>query len=427
MKDVIGLYNKKRSVFAHSRFPCKIIKSASFEHKKTAAVIPACAEYPNILSTFESLQALEYAPSVICVVNHRANASGEVKENNRTLVKEAPKYGVCVLDCSEPEFEFEQNEGVGTARRIGMDYALLSGAHVIACMDADTSVSVSYGPAVQDFFERCEFRLNGGKFPFAGAVTGFTHQAAENRHLQTAIDAYEFFIKEHSRRLFKTGTPFYPYALGPSIVCSAWGYAASGGMNKRISGEDFYFLQSLIKVAVQQAAVQPEESAYAGYAGLCTFCTDGTLPEKKLRRFVFPELDCTVFPQARLSKRTLFGTGQRLAALTENAENSKNTENTENSAASIARDSLVYPDEVYKKIEDFIALFYKTAHKPELFFNECAQCLDDVYDFLAKERFFDVWEKMLIQNRKNIRKLEAAFHTWFDGLKILRLIHYLMR
>lgn len=401
MKDVITFYNQKRSVFAKNQMPCIIRKPAAFLHKPVYVVIPACGEYSGIFSAFESLNALEEAPAIICVVNHRASACTELKENNRRLVNEAVKYGFCVLDCTEGENEFKESEGVGTARRIGMDYALLSGAKVIACMDADTLVSSSYGKALYDFFLQGEAHCRHGKNPLAGAVTGFTHQAAENCELQKAIETYEFFIKEHSRRLFKTGTPFYPYALGPSIVSSAWGYAASGGMNRRISGEDFYFLQSLIKIQVQSTAA----GEYG--AGL-------------KKPFTFPVLDCTVFPQARLSERTLFGTGQKLAALTQKTEERKQSESVECA-------SLLYPDEVYAEITQTIALFYEMQNNPLDFLSKCAERVPDVYDFFIRERFPKVWGKISEQHCKSSCRFEAAFHTWFDGLKILRLIHHLMR
>ena len=133
----------------------------------------------------------------------------------------------------------------------------------------------------------------------------------------------------------------------------------------------------------------------------------------KNRRFVFPELDCTVFPQARLSERTLFGTGQKLAALTKKNEN--------------IQGSLLYPEEVYRKIGKTVTLFESLKNEPDMFLSECALCLKDVYGFLVRERFPDILKKITIQNRNKPERLEAAFHTWFDGLKILRLIHYLMR
>ena len=445
MKDVIALYNKKRSVFASGAapyIPCAPAQDKTAPAQKMrplALVIPACAEYPDILDTFDSIERSikrAYGESgrtpnaegctVICIVNNHTNASSEIKENNRTLIKAAVQRGITVLDACSKGYELSEKEGVGTARRIGMDYALKNGAEVIACMDADTLVSSEYVCALYDFRLQCADALLCGKLPPAGAITRFTHQKAPDSDIQKAIDSYEFFIKEHSARLFKTKTPFYPYALGPSIVCSAWGYAASGGMPKLLSGEDFYFLQSLIKLNIQH----------------------NTAPAKDgVPHFVFPELNCTVHPQARLSQRTLFGTGQKLGALVEasalvgglgkglSAHVGGQAAGQAAGAAAfsgregrIQKEALLYPDFVYERIKDFIALFYAAsdkADKVETFLSDCKFALPDVYDFLERERFPSVWEKMCLQNRKERIGLERAFHIWFDGLKILRLIHFL--
>ena len=96
----------------------------------------------------------------------------------------------------------------------------------------------------------------------------------------------------------------------------------------------------------------------------------------------------------------------------------------------IQKEALLYPDFVYERIKDFIALFYAAsdkADKVETFLSDCKFALPDVYDFLERERFPSVWEKMCLQNRKERIGLERAFHIWFDGLKILRLIHFLTR
>ena len=203
-------------------------------------------------------------------------------------------------------------------------------------------------------------------------------------------------------------------------------------MPKLLSGEDFYFLQSLIKLNIQHAATAGQSTAAA--AGQ----TDAP-------PFVFPELNCTVYPQARLSQRTLFGTGQKLGALVEASALvgglgkglSAHVGGQAAGAAAfsgregrIQKEALLYPDFVYERIKDFIALFYAAsdkADKVETFLSDCKFALPDVYDFLERERFPSVWEKMCLQNRKERIGLERAFHIWFDGLKILRLIHFLTR
>ena len=199
-------------------------------------------------------------------------------------------------------------------------------------------------------------------------------------------------------------------------------------MPKLLSGEDFYFLQSLIKLNIQHAATAGQTDAPP---------------------FVFPELTCTVHPQARLSQRTLFGTGQKLGALVEasalvgglgkglSAHAGGQAAGQAAGAAAfsgregrIQKEALLYPDFVYKRIKDFIGLFYAASDKAdrgESFLPDCKCALPDVYGFLERERFPAVWEKMCLQNRKDRIGLERAFHIWFDGLKILRLIHFLTR
>jgi len=49
----------------------------------------------------------------------------------------------------------------------------------------------------------------------------------------------------------------------------------------------------------------------------------------------------------------------------------------------------------------------------------------EVARFLEKENFLEVWKKIAKENEKCPQRLETAFHIWFDGLKIIRLIHYL--
>lgn len=480
MKDVIFLYNKKRSLFCTEKksdtvpdsIPEPLIipqtAEAQFPLAPVAVVIPACNEYPGILKTFESIKesavyaynkigrSKSFSPNeknaasengsdagggngngamhqtlctVVCVVNNRCDSPDKIKENNRLLlnwaennavpfcsfsnaavalgatgnVKTPNIFSLVFLDCATKGHEMPCGNGVGWARRYGMDWAVLNGARVIACMDADTTVSRSYVRALHDFLLQVIDAEQNAHAPLAGAITEFFHQKTKDPVLQKAINAYEFFIKEHSRRLYKAGTPFYPYALGPSIVCSAWGYASCGGMNMRLSGEDFYFLQSLIKLHIQQKARSNTcETTFPFGLPAKTFCD-------------FPLFNCAVYPAARLSQRTLFGTGQKLYELTQK----KNT----------AIPSLLYPDEVYKKIKKLMGFVRSYMHNNDsrVFYLRVQKELPDIHSFFEKEKFFRIWEKIQKQNRKNSSKREAAFYIWFDALKILRLIHYLMR
>jgi len=48
-------------------------------------------------------------------------------------------------------------------------------------------------------------------------------------------------------------------------------------------------------------------------------------------------------------------------------------------------------------------------------------------DFLIDEKFLENYEKIQKNYGKSPKKLEAAFHTWFDGLKIIRSFHFCIK
>jgi hypothetical protein len=152
-------------------------------------------------------------------------------------------------------------------------------------------------------------------------------------------------------------------------------------MNTRTAGEDFYFLQALTKVLYGK----------------------GRLPVK---------LPATVYPSARISNRVPFGTGQKISDIIAGAS------------------PPAYPDTVYEQIAAFIALTNESIQTRE----NCAGLseriktqLSAVYDFLAADNFFSDWERICAQHYGAGTEfaLRRAFQFWFDGLKIIRLIHRL--
>ncbi len=404
-----------------------------------AVVVPVCDEYPALYETIGSVDAsyrafLQSSPPsdfpelqfrVICVVNNTAGAPDRVRRNNDACLAMLagsdtafPPHSVPLeaIDCASRGRELPDGQGVGFARKIGMDYALAAGASVIACLDADTTVSPDYAADLSAFALRAARARNG----IAAAVTGFTHRRGETPAAESAVRRYEYFLKEHSRRLRECASVYYPVALGPTIVCSAAAYAACGGMNVRTAGEDFYFLQALIKVC---AAQHP-----------------GT-------REAVPALGCTVYPSARISQRVPFGTGRKIAELSAYAEQSgrfapgtagagadtdKAVAGADKAAAAVSAAPVEisgYPDAVYEQLARCIRIVTDACAEnctgTELS-RRLLRSAGAVDTFLENENFFSVWEK-LRRNNKTASALETAFQCWFDGLKIIRLIHYLMR
>jgi hypothetical protein len=145
-------------------------------------------------------------------------------------------------------------------------------------------------------------------------------------------------------------------------------------MNRRRAGEDFYFLQQLAKTC-----------------GVTTL--SGTL----------------VHPSARSSRRTPFGTGPSMARLLAGEEEAV----------------LFFPPETFRILGAWLALATEARKTPG---EELLAAAGDISPLLAA--FLDglglprLWRQLQQQHREHGRFV-AAFHTWFDGLKTLQLLHHL--
>ncbi|MBP7480654.1 MAG: hypothetical protein KA785_09435 [Spirochaetaceae bacterium] len=361
--------------------------------------IPVHNEYPSFFSTLRSLhlssltylahQKTKAVPvSIICCVNARNSDAVSIRENNAKMMYELkrltmseyndhPLLNLIVLDCSSDDLLFKDTQGAGLARKTAMDYAVLHGASVLACLDADTLVSSSYICCLQAFFSNfMNVSPSSPSIASAWALTGFSHQRGAVEEEEKAVRIYEDYLLEHSSLLYRCGTPYYPVALGPTIVCTAQAYAECGGMNTRCAGEDFYFLQALIKLHVHQDIVY---------------------------------LPCRVFPSSRISQRVPFGTGKKISEIIE---------------GNVCR---VFEKTSYEILFKFIDIFKRTKNKNPMedFFHEVSNSLSILMPFLEQDGFFQDWQKIFITHHKSNRNLEYAFHDRFDGLKIIRMFHFL--
>ncbi|HOJ68277.1 MAG TPA: hypothetical protein PLH06_05725, partial [Candidatus Hydrogenedentes bacterium] len=132
---------------------------------RLVVVIPAMAEWPGLLDTLADLDRgahgdLARQVLVLVVVNQPANAPDPVRENNRLALEALAdprniglvRLRVGVIDAASVPV-IPEGEGVGTARKLGMDAAaalLESSGNLwggIVCLDADTRVD-------QDYLER---------------------------------------------------------------------------------------------------------------------------------------------------------------------------------------------------------------------------------------------------------------------------------
>ncbi|MEI3154882.1 MAG: glycosyltransferase family A protein [Odoribacter sp.] len=228
---------------------------------------------------------------VIVVVNHSENCDECIKQANRDLAGEIRQYAglphpeakVCieVIEAYDLPARFA---GVGLARKIAMDAAALFLYHrekteqPILSLDADTLVEKNYTDAVLAFFRRN---------PVAGVSIAYAHRLEDcEGEIWEAMVKYELYLRYYQEALAYTGHPRAFHCIGSAFAVRASDYVAQGGMNKRQAGEDFYFLQKLISTG-----------RYA--------CLNTT----------------RVYPSARYSARTPFGTGQAVRQIVENGGN----------------------------------------------------------------------------------------------------------
>lgn len=343
-----------------------------------AVVIPALAEEAHLFATLAGLAlnppAVLQQTLVLVVVNHRADAAATDQADNQRLLgrlrtgQGPPGMALAWIDAAAPGRELPRGEGVGLARKLGLDRALerldWSTCPWLSCLDADTLVQPDYLPALQ-----AHFAVAGG-----GATLPFAHQVPADPAQAAAIEGYELFLHIHRLGLALAGSPYAFLSIGSALACRAEAYLRAGGMNRRLAGEDFYFLQQLAK-------------------------TDG----------VAPLAGTTVHPSARLSHRTPFGTGRSIERQLREGE----------------RALLCYPAEAYRLLAAWLQRVRDDPAAPAAALQAGAAALHPELEcFLERQGWARIWTQLQRHHLQPTERL-AAFHRWFDGLKTLQLIHQL--
>lgn len=378
--------------------------SGPLDYIESVVVIPALAEknslFNTLLSLSKNLTSELERTLVLCVINNREEplTSGKDIADNRKTIKllnclianqswdaltelsitpqlhllSQSNLRLAYVDSSSPGLEMPKKKGrVGLARKIGMDLGLQvlnyekPGPRLLFSLDADTLVEDNYLSSGRTYFE---------KENKAAAVFSFQHQNAGEPLLQSAIYCYEIFLRYYVLGLSYAGSGYAFHSIGSTMICTAEGYAAVRGMNKREAGEDFYFLNKLAKLN-----------------GI------GSINNSR------------VYPSARPSKRVPFGTGQRIIRFKEGGQN----------------EYLLYDPRVFRILKQWLDLmssgFSKDTRKILSLANKIHPSLEH---FLEINKFDQVWPR-LICNNKSPFNLTRQLATWFDGFKVLKLIHYL--
>jgi hypothetical protein len=345
-------------------------------------VIPSLAESKRL---FDTLAGLAANPSdslgkflVIVVVNHRQDAPEADKRDNLLTLDRLEKLHqtggdlrLAWVDAASPGLEFPLREGgVGLARKIGMDLALeclheATPDPILVCLDADTLVQPDYLPALLGHFARTEA---------GGAVIPFSHQPGDGPKEEEAIIFYELYLRSYVLGLSMAGSPYAFHTVGSAMACRASGYAKAGGMNKRLAGEDFYFLQQLKKTSkVEQLR--------------------GTM----------------VHPSPRPSHRVPFGTGRTVSKV-----------------LSGESDAITFYQPVcYRLLAAWLDLVTHSLHSNgKEIMNQARSLSPHLADYLETQRFAASWDRLRSTHRTEPSLLKA-FHDWFDAFRTMQLIHHL--
>ena len=283
----------------------------------------------------------------------------QCKNNQQTIsyLKSIKEIPINILDYSSPGNGWKgKKEGIGWARKVLMDAIVeeASPQDIVISMDADTFFGPDYFSSVVQRFDECPKAL--------GLLNPYYHKLEQDDELNRNMLRYEIYMRHYTLNLWRIESPYAFAAMGSIISFPVWAYKKVGGMVPKKSGEDFYFVQNIIKTGV-------------------------------LLRYN----NTTVFPGTRYSDRVYFGTGPALI---------KGKNNDWGSYP-------LYPAELFNKISltyrSFPALFEKNIETP----------LDGFIEKTFGVK--NIW-KPLRDNFKNKEKFIHACHSRLDGLRILQYL-----
>jgi len=368
-------YLKKRALFP------ELIKEAPSENTGIVVVVPSFDE-PEITLLLDSLAICdkpECGVEVIIVVNAPAGASRENLLNNLESIikieswkKEHPGcfFNVFVIDVTSVELE---GWGVGLARKTGMDEALrrfsaLSRPEgIILNLDADCKVKANYFTAVYNGMINRKDR-SACSIYFEHPISGDKFSGS----VYKAIVQYELHLRYYFQGVKFTGFPYVHHTIGSAIAVKAFSYMKVGGMNRRLAGEDFYFIQKLVPSG--------------GFFNLNT---------------------TTVFPSPRSSFRVPFGTGPVISRLTRTNDDIM----------------LTYNIEAFRDLKFLFSLidkiFLTDYDDPGFFFIDLPEGLKQ---FIA----IDEWIEKIREIKRNtsgIQSFRKRFFGWFNMFKIVKYLN----
>jgi hypothetical protein len=287
-------------------------------------------------------------------------------------------FDLLLIDRASPGQRMPTDQGVGLARRIGMDLSLLlhqlarSSSPWLATTDADAQPPASYFQAIAAV---APLAANGVRR--VALTLPFWHTPSGDAAIDSATADYELSLRYYTLGLAAAGSPYAYESMGSSLAVLADAYAEVRGFPRRNAGEDFYLLDKLAKVgALHRPPCEP------------------------------------IRLRSRTSDRVPFGTGRKVGEIVGNG-----------GALS------TYHPRVFELLRvTLAALRYAVAARDaEALPSQLKEALDPgtvgaVSSALEELQAFEALQGMLDAS-PDARVRERRLLTWFDALRTLRFIH----
>ena len=359
-----------------NRFPFRKINIALEPSKdlKIIVVIPSFNEkdiQPTIDSLFLKQDNFSFDVEVIVLINNSESEIEEIKEQNLLTLKKLLNLSKTYSNSNMHLIPVligdldSKHAGVGWARKLGMDLATqrfktINFNGIIVGLDADTVVESNYFNSIYSFF--LNNNCNAASIHFEHPITGDSYSEV---HLEQII-YYELHLRYYKNSLMYSNLPYSFHTIGSAFALTASAYARQGGMNRRKAGEDFYFINKLIKGEI------------------------------------FGEItDTKVIPSPRISYRVPFGTGR---AILEGLNTQRDL-------------SLTYDFQSFEIIHSWINRIKNKDFKYENFSVKLKAYMEE-----------SEWVKhhvMILNNTNSHENYLKFFYNIFDAFWMLKFIHFL--
>jgi len=325
-------------------------------------VIPAYKE-SQLGSAINSLLASRDIPCkviILVVINAPEQSSSDNFNLNEKAfeeikkIKDTDKINIQVHNVLLPQ----KKAGVGLARKIGLDEAAswfkkLNRAGILICFDGDCQCNDTYLAAIYKAYKNQN--INAG-------IVSYEHPLDP----ESGIIPYELSLRYYTDGLRYSGYPNIHQTLGSCITIKSDHYCKYGGMNTKKAGEDFYFLNKIV------------------------------------RKPHFAEIhEALIYPAARISDRVPFGTGRALIGYQMQKEKILST----------------YNPLTFENIKTFISCL------PLIIQGQSPDLPEAIQGFFNSINFYQNLSKLL-KNSKSLTSFYKHFYDWFDYFMILKLIHF---